>query len=264
MEKRVVLITGASSGFGLEMAKLFIENGDKVYGLSLKEGFSYPGLTHFTGDITSREDVQKVLERVQAGEGRLDVLVNNAGYGIFSAIEETPLPEAERLYRVNVLGALNVTQLALPLLRKGKDAKIVNTSSIGSEVPLPFQAFYSAGKCAMDTLFDALRSEIRPFRIAIVSLRPGDSKTSFTKNRKVLPCSSLYQERLARSLRQVEKDEQGGFSPIKVARKAFAVSKKRHPRQVYRVGAKDRFLNLLFHLLPRKLRSFIVYRIYAK
>ncbi len=264
MEKRVVLITGVSSGFGLEMAKLFLKNGDKVYGLALLENFSLPGLNYFSGDITSRNVVSKVLSRIEKEEGHLDILINNAGYGIFSAIEETPLEEAERIYRVNVLGALNVTQLSLPLLRKGKQSKIINTSSIGSEVPLPFQSFYSAGKCALDTLFDALRSEIRPFGIKIVSLRPGDSKTSFTRNRKTLPCSSLYKERLSRSLKQVEKDEQGGFAPIKVARKALSASKKRNPKQVYRIGGKDRFLNFLFHVLPRKVRSYIVYQIYAK
>ena len=263
MKARIVLVTGDSSGFGLEMVKAFLEQGDRVYGLS-RRCFSYPGLVHFRGDVASREDVASALKEIERREGRLDILVNNAGYGIFSAIEETPLEEMRRLYEVNVLGAVLVTQEALPLLRRSSGGKILNVSSIGSEVPLPFQAFYSAAKCSLDTIFDALRSELRPFSISIVSLRPGDSRTAFTRHRRVLASSPLYQERLQRCLRQVERDERGGFPPSRVASKAVRVSLRKNPREVYRIGAKDRFLNFLFHALPRRVRSRIVSSIYAK
>lgn len=261
---RVVLLTGDSSGFGKAMVPCFVRNGDHVYGVS-RHPFEAEGLTHFCGDISSKEDIRRIVSAIVEKEGRIDILINNAGYGIFSAVEDTSLEEAKKLFDVNLFGALNVTQEALPSIRKSRMGKILNISSIASEIPLPFQGFYSAGKSAMDALFDALRSEIRPFGIAVVSIRPGDAKTGFTANRRILgDADSLYGARLLRSLRSVEKDEQGGFAPAKVASKAFSVSMKRRPKEVYRVGWKDRFLTIVFHLLPRRARSYLLYRIYAE
>lgn len=262
---RVVLITGESSGFGMEMAKLFIANGDTVCGLSTHP-FEMDGVYHQVGDISNEEDCKRIISNIIDKYGRIDVLINNAGFGIFGPIEETPVDKAKRQMEVSFLGAYLMAKSVTPYMRKNGAGKIINISSIGAVVPLPYQGFYSAAKAAMDTLFDAYRSELRPFNIQICSIKPGDAKTNFTKNRNLndLKSDSPYKQSYQRCLTMISKDEQNGVPALKIAKKAFKVSKKKRMPYSRKVGAKDTFLSWLFKVLPSKLRNYIVYQIYAK
>ena len=263
LDRRIVLVTGDSSGFGLEIVKEFLRHGDQVYGIS-RRPFSYPGLVHLQADLTKAESLQEAVNGILEKEGRIDILINDAGYGIFSSVEETPIDEAKKLFDVNVLGALRMCQSVLPSMRRNHGGLIINISSIGAETPLPFQGFYSAYKSAMDMLFDSMRSEVRPFGIRIASLRPGDSRTGFTSHRKTIAKEgSSYESAFRHCLKQVESDEKGGFSPSKVGRKAYSISCRRRPKGIYRVGFKDRFLLVLFKALPKRLAYYILFRIYC-
>ncbi len=258
---RVVLITGDSSGFGLEMVKLFIANGDRVYGLA-KNPFKLEGLVHFVCDISDPEQCKKVVEEVAKIEGRIDVLINNAGFGISGAVEDTSVETAKKIFDVNFFGAFYMAKYALAHMKE-HGGKIINTSSIASEISLPFQAFYSSTKCAMDTLFSGLRQEVFGYNISVTAVMPGDSKTGFTKNRIKNKSSDAYKEVCEKSVKTMEHDETHGLEPIHVAKAVLKVSKKKHPPYKKRVGAKDRFLIFLFKILPKRLANVFVRMIYA-
>lgn len=261
---RVVLITGESSGFGLEMAKLFIANGDIVCGLSTHE-FEMENVYHQVGDISKEEDCHRIVKNIIDKYGRINVLMNNAGFGIFSPIEETTLEKAKRQMDVTFFGSFLMAKEVLPYMRK-QGGKIINTSSIGSLIPLPFQAFYSASKASMDTLFDALRAEVYPYKIQICSLKPGDAKTEFTKKRQsgLLSSFSPYQKAFEHCLKSVSKDEQNGTSARKIAYKAFKISKRKKMPYSKKIGFKDSFLSCIYYLLPKRIRNYLLYKIYAE
>lgn len=261
---RVVLITGESSGFGLEMAKLFLKNGDTVCGFSNQQ-FQMDGIYHQFGDISSEEECQKCVDNVIAKYGRIDVLCNNAGFGIFGPIEETPYEKAHRQVAVSFFGAYLMAKAALPYMRKQGGGKIINTSSIGGVIPLPFQAFYSASKCAMDMLFDALRPEVYPYHIQICSIKPGDAKTNFTANRQadVVKDDSPYKQAFDHCLKSVAHDEQSGIPAIKIAERVIKVSKRKKMPYSRSVGAKDKFLAGIYKCLPKRLKNYLLYKVYA-
>ena len=262
---RVVFITGESSGFGLEMAKLFLANGDIVCGLS-NQPFEKEGIYHQFGDISNEEDDQKAVQNVLDRYGHIDILINNAGFGIFGPVEETPTEDARKQVQVSFFGAFLMAKAVLPSMRKQGYGKIINTSSIGGIIPLPFQSFYSASKAAMDMLFDALRPEVYPYHIQICSIKTEDAKTNFTAARKAdhVKADSPYKKAFDRCLASVAHDEQNGIAPTKIAKKVLKVSKKKQMPYSKKVGAKDRFLAGIYHLLPKRMRNYLLYQVYAK
>lgn len=263
--KRIILITGETRGFGFETAKLFIKNGDIICGFSRNE-FNYEGIYHQIGDITNKEDCKKCVENIIQKYGKIDILVNNAGFGIFGPVEETSIDDARKQLDVTFFGAYIMTKQVLKVMREQNNGRIINVSSIGGVIPLPFQAFYSSSKCAMDMLFDALRAEVYPYHIQITSVKPGDSKTGFTSNRyhPNLNDSSPYKKAAQKCLENITKDEQTGFPPIKVAKKIYKISQKKKAPYSVSVGTKDKFLAFIYKILPKRLRNYLLYKIYAK
>lgn len=262
---RVVLITGDSSGFGLERAKLFLANGDHVCGFS-NQGKSLPLVYHQFGDVSRFDDCQKAVRNVIEKFGHIDILINDAGFGIFGPVEETEPSRARELVEVNFRGYFYRAKAVLPYRRLSGGGKIINVSSIAAVVPLPFQAFYSAGKAARESLFDSLRPEVRPYHISITHIRPGDAKTGFTENRikEQMDNESPYYNAFLKCLNQVEKDETNGVAAIKIAMAAFKASNKKNPPYVVSVGRKDRFLSGLYHILPKRSRNYLLYKVYAE
>ena len=182
-KKQVLLITGASSGIGKAAAILFAENGWKVYGVARKD-FDIPNVTAVLGDVTKVEDMKKVVEFVIKQEGQLDLLINNAGFGISGASEFSSVDDIRKIFEVNFIGAVSLTQTVLPFMRKQGYGRIINTSSVASVVPIPYQSFYSATKSALDTWAKALKIEVAPFNIKVSNVLPGDTKTEFTSRRE--------------------------------------------------------------------------------
>lgn len=261
---RVVLITGESSGFGLEMAKLFLSNGDIVCGLSTHD-FQMDKVYHQVGDISKEEDCHRVVTNIIEKYGRIDILMNNAGFGIFSPIEETSLERAKRQMDVTFFGSFLMAKEVVPYMRKQGGGKIINTSSIGALIPLPFQAFYSASKAGMDVLFDALRAEVYPYHIQICSIKPGDAKTGFTKKRQseLIKEDSPYKEAFEHCLKSVSKDEQSGTPAKSIAYRAYRISKRRKLPYSQKIGFKDSCLSTLYRILPKRVRNYLLYKIYA-
>lgn len=182
--KKVILITGASSGMGKESAKELINQGHTVYSVArrieqmqdLKELGGHP----IEMDVTNEKDIERVVDTIIGKEGKIDVLWNNAGYGLFGSVEDVPLEEAKKQFEVNVFGLAALTQKVLPYMRKMNAGTIINTSSMGGKLYTPMGAWYHASKHAVEGFSDCLRIELKEFNINVVVLEPGIIKTEWS------------------------------------------------------------------------------------
>lgn len=262
MEKQVVIITGASSGIGKATASYFVSKGYKVYGVARKD-FNVEGVSTVLGDVTDVEAVKQIIDFVVKQEGKIDILINNAGFGVAGAIETTPIEDAKKQFDVNFFGAVNMTNAVLPYMRKQQTGKIINTSSIASVIPIPFQAFYSSCKAALDNWAKALRIELKPFNIKVSNILPGDIKTGFTQNReRKTDKKSPYYQQETKSIEKMEKDEQNGMQPICIAKKMYKIAKKKNPPYTCTVGFSYKLICFLQKILPTRFVMWIVSKLY--
>ncbi len=243
-KKRVVLITGASSGIGRACALYLAAMGFRVYGTSrratVEDGeMSSDGISMLAVDVTSDLSVERGIEAVLSREGRLDILVNNAGMGIAGPAETTSIDEARRQFEVNFFGAFRVCRTVLPVMRGQAAGYIVNIGSIGGVIAIPYQAMYSASKFALDGFSEALRLEVRPLGIRVVVIQPGDHRTAFTENRQLTKLSGedgIYQRPFSAALDRMARDEQNGPAPEQIARLLHKIVNLRDPRLRYTIG----------------------------
>jgi NAD(P)-dependent dehydrogenase (short-subunit alcohol dehydrogenase family) len=251
----VILITGASSGIGRGAAVELASRGHRVYAAS-RTATEPPG-PWIRMDVDDEDSVTAGVDEVVEREGRLDVVVNAAGFGIAGAVEDTSVDEARAQFETNVLGVLRVCRAALPVFRRQGSGLVVNVSSIAGRVSLPFQGFYAASKFALEGLTEALRMEVRPFGVRVVLVEPGDFATGFTDRRRKTAASAespVYRDRFARAIAAMEKDERGADPPAAVARTIAAIVADPAPRLRYTVGpALQRASPLLKSLLPQSL-----------
>ncbi|WP_343694994.1 oxidoreductase [Flavobacterium sp.] len=182
--KKVILITGASSGMGKESAKVLINQGHKVYALARRieqmQDLKQLGGNPIEMDVTSEKDIQKVVDSIIQKEGKIDVLWNNAGYGLYGSVEDVPMEEAKKQFEVNLFGLASLTQKIIPYMRKANSGTIINTSSMGGKLYTPMGAWYHASKHALEGFSDCLRIELKEFNINVVVLEPGIIKTEWT------------------------------------------------------------------------------------
>lgn len=181
MNKKVALITGASSGIGESAAVLLHRAGFKVYGAARRvekmKSLEEKGISVISLDVTDEDSIVNCVNTITEKEGSIDVLVNNAGYGSYGAIEDVPMEEARRQFDVNMFGLARLTQLVLPGMRKKRYGKIINVSSMGGKIYTPFGGWYHATKHALEGWSDCLRIEVKPFGIDVVIVEPGGIKT---------------------------------------------------------------------------------------
>ena len=256
---KTVVITGASSGIGLETGEYLAKRGYKVYGLSRTAGKSNL-ITYISCDVTSKEQIEKVFFLITED---IDAVINNAGIGIGGPVEYTSQEDLEKIINVNIIGVVNVCQVALPYLRKTK-GKIINIGSVAGDMAIPFQAFYSLTKAGIGIFSEALNIETRPFGIRVTAVLPGDTKTSFTANRKKdYPEDEIYGKRAKRSLMKMEKDELNGMPPVKVAKTIYKVLRKKKPPIRVTVGFSYKFLVFLKRLVPYRFLNYVLYKMYG-
>jgi NAD(P)-dependent dehydrogenase (short-subunit alcohol dehydrogenase family) len=207
-------------------------------------------------DVDDDESVVRAMKTVVEKAGRLDAVVNCAGFGIGGAIEETSDEEARAIFETNLLGILRVCRAAMPTMRKQGSGRVINVSSIGGRIGLPFQGFYSATKFALEGLTEALRMETRGFGVRAVLIEPGDFCTGFTDSRRLVEASvssDAYRTAQEHVLSIVEKDERGGASPDVIAHLVARILLKRSPRVRYTVGpVAQRLAAALKRVLPSK------------
>lgn len=181
--KKVILITGASSGMGKETARKLIKEGHTVYTVARRieqmQDLKQSGGIPMRMDVTKEADIQRVVDVIIQKEGKIDVLWNNAGYGIYGSVEDIPLEDAIKQFDVNLFGLASITQKVVPYMRKAKSGTIINTSSMGGKMYFPLGAWYHASKHALEGFSDCLRLELKPFNINVVVLEPGLIATEF-------------------------------------------------------------------------------------
>lgn len=188
-----IVITGTSTGIGFALAEFFGKKGHQVFGLSRKSVESKYFQTIIT-DITINEQVQSAIAAILKTEKRIDVLINNAGMGMVGAVEDSNQEQILKLFNLNLVGSVQMMSAVLPIMREQKAGKIINISSIGSEMGLPFRGFYSASKSALDKVTEAIRYEVSPWKINVCTLHLGDIKTKIAENRVQTNVSKPYQE----------------------------------------------------------------------
>ena len=260
---KVVIITGGSSGIGLCTAAALRDRGCKVYELSRRDS-EVEGITHLRCDITDEEQIKAAVAQVLDENGRIDILINNAGFGISGAVEFTETSDAQRLFDVNFFGMVRMNRAILPLMREQGHGRIVNLSSVAAPVPIPFQTYYSAGKAAVNSYTMALSNEVKPFGITVAAVMPGDIKTGFTAARqKNIIGDDIYGGRISRSVSRMEHDEQTGMPPEKAAAFLCRVALRCRTKPLYAIGPQYSAAVLLGRLLPCRLVSWIVSKLYA-
>ena len=251
----VILITGISSGFGMETARLLSQEGHIVYGTVRRDVEPLPGVHYLKVDVRHREAVQNAVQQMVKQEGRIDVLINNAGMGIGGPVEFATEEEIREQMDANFMGLVNFVTAVLPIMRKQGKGKIVALSSIGGVMGLPFQGFYSASKFAIEGYCEALRLEVQQFGIQVVVMRPGDFSTGFTASRKKTVNADAMQvyRSYAESMGKVEHDETGGLKPQVLVRKISQIIRKKNPRHGYVVASLEQRLSVfLKRVLPAR------------
>jgi len=261
--KKVILITGISSGFGIETAKLLAENGHIVYGTVRNESVSDEKVYQLRMDLTDIESIKKAVSEILEKEGKIDVLINNAGMHSGGPIETTPLETIKLQMDTNFLGMVYLTREVLPIMRIQGGGTIINLSSIGGLMGLPFQAFYSAGKFAVEGFSEALRMEVKQFNIKVLLINPGDFHTNNSTNRRnyLAPTGTNdpYQEQFIKTLVIIEKDEANGWKPEVLARNIVKIVECKNPRQRYIIASFEQKLAVILkYILPGKLFRLIL------
>ncbi len=262
---QVVIVTGGSSGIGLSAAKLFRARGCRVYEFSRRDVTHPDGVVHICADVADEAAVAQAVARVEEKEGRVDILLCNAGFGISGAAEFTENRDAKRLLEVNLFGMVNAVKAVLPIMRRQGSGKILCVSSVAAAVSIPFQAWYSVSKAAVSAYAGALREEVHPFGIQVCAILPGDICTGFTGSREKSPVGDdVYGGRIARSVAVMERDERSGMTPQKAAGRIVRIAMKKHVKPSCTIGFSYCLVMLLTRILPGRMLSWIVRMIYAK
>lgn len=261
---KVILITGASSGIGKASAEYLAQQGHIVYGTSRYPG-SYPKPNDYTilqMDVTDDISIQTAVNQIIEDKGKIDVLINNAGFGIAGAMEHTSIDKAKEQFETNFFGTIRLIKSVLPIMRKQDSGLILNISSIGGLMGLPYQSMYSASKFAVEGLTESLYKELHSSKIKITLVEPGDFKTSFTEKREI-PKNDTQSDAFRNTLKIIENDENNGQDPIMIGKLLNKIINKSNPRLRYTVGAFDQKLAaFLKRILPNRLFDWIIMKHY--
>jgi NAD(P)-dependent dehydrogenase (short-subunit alcohol dehydrogenase family) len=248
---RSVLVTGASAGIGLACADRLHAAGWAVTGAS-RRGTSAGGWTGLVMDVDDDESVRSGVVGLLAQHGRIDAVVTAAGWGLAGAVECSSVQEAKAQLETNFWGSVRVVQQVLPAMRAQGAGRIVLISSIGGVIGIPFQAFYSASKFALEGLGEALAYEVAPFGVQVTLVQPGNVRTDFTDSRKMAAAGeTAYADAAGQAVRLMERAERNGVPAANVADVVLRVlTSPRPPRRVSVGKAGERAGLLAKRLLP--------------
>ncbi|MBR0232398.1 MAG: SDR family NAD(P)-dependent oxidoreductase [Clostridia bacterium] len=260
----VCVISGASKGIGEACAKEFAARGWKVYGLS-RSGACPEGANGLCCDVTDEKAVEAALKEIRSREENgIDLVIANAGSGISGAAEFTKSEDAHYQFEVNFFGVFYLIKHAIPYLRETK-GRALAVSSAAAVFSIPFQSFYSASKSAVSTFVCAVANEVKPFGISAGYLLLGDVKTGFTAARRKSSAGDggVYAGAIERSVAKMERDEQNGMPPEKVAKSVRRVAEKRRLPLKTTVGASYKLLIFLSRILPLSWQNAIIRKLYT-
>lgn len=259
--KKVALVTGASSGIGKETAQLLVKEGYIVYGASRRlekmSDLKIKGVKLIAMDISQDSSIVHGVNEILKNEQRIDVIINNAGYGSYGALEDVPLTEARYQFEVNIFGLARLTQLLLPTMRAQRSGKIINISSIGGSFGEPHGSWYHATKYALEGLSDSLRMELKQFGIDVVIIKPGAILTEWNRiaREKLMEVSgnTAYKDLVQKHVRMLANADKEGSSPTVVARTILKAVNSNKPKTRYTVGSGSTVVLLLRRFLSDRL-----------
>ena len=240
MHKKVVLITGGSSGIGRSIGNYLRKKGLIVYGTT-RDLSKYPDFSDFkllALDVRKPSSIQEAIEKLLDEQGRIDVLINNAGVGITGPLEEIPRDEVENHFDVNLFGPIEMIKAVLPSMREQKSGLIINITSIAGYMGLPFRSIYSASKAGLEMVTEAIRMETKDFGVRITNLAPGEFATNIAAGRYHAPVKeeSAYRDQYRQTLDILNEHVDSGKDPDMVAKKVFKIINDPNPRIHYKVG----------------------------
>ena len=257
---KIIVITGGTSGIGKEIFDIFKTQGHTV--ISLAKDVQIPSENSLNCDISNENMVKSCIEQIGNKYGKIDILINNAGYGISGALELISTEQAKQQFDVNMHGAFMVNKYAIKYMKKG--STIVHIASACALFALPFRGLYCASKSAINMYSDCLRLELKPLGINVVSICPGDVKTNFTKNRvKVFETNERYGDRIANSAYNIDKNQEKRMSPTYVAKKIIKYSLKKKPKAMYIIGTKYKFLYFASKIFPKSVILYFTEKMYS-
>jgi NAD(P)-dependent dehydrogenase (short-subunit alcohol dehydrogenase family) len=273
MTTRVALVTGGSSGIGEHTARQLQAAGFTTYAVARRvermQSLADAGVTTFAMDVTDDDSMTWGIERILGERGRIDVLVNNAGYGSYGAVETVPIEEARRQFEVNVFGLARLTQLVLPGMRERRSGRVINVGSVGGKFYEPLGAWYHATKFAVEGFSDSLRVELAPYGIRVVIIEPGPILTEWNeiaRDSLVATSRGTAYEKQAEAVRsRLEKADQPSTAsdPDLVARKIVKAATVSRPRPRYPVGKGAGSILAARRVLPDRTFDSVVRRLYS-
>lgn len=259
---KIILITGGSSGIGYDSAVALAKQGHKVFAAARRVEMMDPlkeyGIVPLSLDVTDDNSMQECVKSVLDAEGRIDVLVNNAGYGYFGAIENVTMEEARKQLEVNVFGMARMCQLVLPTMRGQHSGRIINIASIAGRATVYFGGWYNVSKYSVEAFSDALRMEMKPFGIDVVLIEPSAIKTNWgiiaADNLAKSSQGTVYEERGINEANNMRKAYQSNFfsKPAVVTRAICKAVNRRRPRTRYCVGRGGKMVVFMHSVLPTR------------
>ena len=253
---KIVFITGGSSGIGRSVGEYLTLQGCKVYGTSRNpERVVDSKIPLVRLDVRDTASIQVAIQEVIDMEGKIDVLINNAGVGITGPIEEIPAEHILNNFQTNVFGPIEVMKAVLPHMRSRKEGLIINVTSIAGYMGLPFRGIYSSSKGALELITEALRMELKPFNVEVTNVAPGDFATNIAAGRYHAPVleDSAYREVYQMSLDMMDEHVDSGGDPIEMAKAIHKVINTPKPKVRYKVGEPlQKFSLILKKILPGK------------
>lgn len=242
---RIVVISGGTSGIGKALADRFKCAGDLVFCFGKNPNSS----EEFCVNVVNENEVEQFFEMIKTKYGRIDVLINSAGYGISGAAELAKFDETKNLFNVNYFGTLKCCQCALPLMHEG--SKIINISSCCALFAMPFRIHYCASKAATSMLSYGLKMELSDAKIDVTAICPGDVKTNFMKSRiKNFATNEKYGARVQNAQDLVDSNNSKRMTVDYVANVIYKIANKKRMKAMYIVGRKYKVFNFLLHLFP--------------
>ncbi len=255
-DRRVVLVTGASSGIGRAIAVHLAAKGYRVFGTS-RTAMEDAGFETIAMNVDDEASVKAGVARVLNAAGRIDVVVNNAGVALRGAVEDTRIEEAKALFETNFFGVLRLCRAALPAMRQQRSGTIINVSSLAGVFGSPFSGLYSASKFAVEGMSEALRLEVHRFGIKVVLIEPGDHDSELPVRRATVAearSNVAYAETFVRSSARQARAEAKAPKPDRIARLVARLLDMRDPKMRYTVGLRgQRMVAPLKRFLPSRL-----------
>ncbi len=259
MEKKIVLITGCSSGIGKALSIAFHEKGYRVIATARRlesiDDLKTKGVAVERLDVTSQDDIERVVRTVLERERRIDILVNNAGFGLIAPLLDVSLEELQNQFRTNVFGPVQLIRAVAPAMRENKSGTIVNIGSISGIVTTPFAGAYCASKAAMNSLSDALRLELAPFGIRVVCVQPGGIESNFGNSssagvQRVMKPESWYTSIREYIDKRAQESQSSPMPAEELAKKIVSIVASKNPPAIVRLGTRSFMLPFLKTALP--------------